>query len=87
MIQARDVAADFEKGIYDVFMLIILVTGGKARFELIPKDTYIQSVGQYLGDFVALDLWEMFNCFADIGFGAAGEPEVLDNTKKVCLVL
>jgi hypothetical protein len=83
MIQAKNVAADFERGIHYLFLLITLVTGKKARFELVPKDTYVQSVGQYLGTFIAVELWEMFNYFADLGFGTAGEPEVLDNTKKV----
>ena len=61
----------------------LLVTGIPARFDLIPKDIYLQIVGQYLGELVALDLWEMFYAYADIGFGAAGEPEALENTKNV----
>ena len=36
-----------------------------------------------MGDLVALDLWEMFNAFADLGFMAAGEPENMKNTKEV----
>ena len=60
-----------------------LVTGRKARFDLIPKDVYIQNTAKFLGEFVATELWEMFNCFADIGFGAAGDPEALGNTKEV----
>lgn len=63
--------------------LLIAVTGRKARFELIPRDVYIKGTSQYLGDLVALDLWEMFNAFADVGFAAAGEPENLQNTKEV----
>ena len=39
--------------------------------------------GQYMGEFIATDLWEMFNAFAEIGFGEAGEPENLNNTKEV----
>lgn len=40
-----------------------------------------------MGEFVATDLLEMYHSFADIGFGAAGEPEVLDNTKAVFRIL
>jgi hypothetical protein len=36
-----------------------------------------------MGEFVALELCEMFHSFNDIGFGAAGEPEVMENTKRV----
>jgi len=72
LIKARNVAADFEK-----------VTGRKARFDLIPRDVYIKNVSQFMGEFIATDLWEMFHSFADIGFGAAGEPEVLNNTKAL----
>jgi len=50
---------------------------------LIPKDAYIQATGQFLGEFIATDLWEMFYCFADIGFGEAGEPQNMNNTKEV----
>ena len=64
-----------------------LVTGRKARFDLTPKDVYIQNTGKFLGEFVATDLWEMFNCFTDIGFGAAGEPETLGNTKGVAVLI
>jgi hypothetical protein len=53
---------------------------------LIPKDAFIKNLGQFMGEFVATDLWEMFNSFADIGFGAAGEPEALGNTKEVLRV-
>lgn len=66
-----------------VLQLLTLVTGRKARFDLIPRDAYIQNVSQFMGEFVAIDLWEMFYSFTDIGFGAAGEPEVLRNTKEV----
>jgi hypothetical protein len=59
------------------------VTGVKASFDLIPHQAYIQALTPYLGEFVAIDLWEMFQAFSDIGFGAAGEPEVLANTKGV----
>ena len=72
--QAKNIAADFEKGRYALPLLTQLVTGRKARFDLIPKDVYIKHIGRFLGEFVATDLWEMFNCFTDIGFGAAGEP-------------
>ena len=64
-----------------------LVTGRKARFDLIPKEVYIQNTGKFIGEFAAIDLWEMFNCFADIGFGAAGEPEALENTKAVAILI
>jgi hypothetical protein len=50
---------------------------------LIPKDAYIKNVGQFMGEFVATELWEMFHCFTDIGFGAAGQPEALRNTEEV----
>jgi hypothetical protein len=63
--------------------VLISVTGRKARFDLIPRDAYISGTAKYLGDLVALDLWEMFNSFADLGFAAAGEPECLQNTKEV----
>jgi hypothetical protein len=36
-----------------------------------------------VGDLVALDLWEMFNAFADLGFAAAGDAENLKNTEEV----
>jgi hypothetical protein len=48
-----------------------------------PKDVFLSIVGQHAGAFIALDLWEMYNAFADVGFGAAGEPEALNNTKEV----
>jgi len=50
---------------------------------LIPKDFYISLLSPRMGEFVATDLWEMFNAFTDIGFGEAGEPENLNNTKEV----
>lgn len=59
------------------------VTGRKAAFNLIPRDVYLKQLAPYLGDFVALDLWEMFNAFADLGFAAAGDPENLKNTEEV----
>jgi hypothetical protein len=49
----------------------------------VPKDAYIQQLGAYLGEFVAIDLYEMFHAFADIGFGEAGEPDKMNNTKEV----
>ena len=61
------------------------VTGRKAAFHLIPRDVFLKQTAQYLGDFVALDLWEMFNAFADLGFAAAGDPENLKNTEEVPL--
>lgn len=36
-------------------------------------------------ELMAIDLYEMFNAFADIGFAAAAEPENLNNTKEVLL--
>jgi hypothetical protein len=63
--------------------LLTVVTGRKARFDPIPREAYLSAISPYLGDFVALDLWEMFNAFADVGFAAAGEPENVQNTKDV----
>jgi hypothetical protein len=54
---------------------------------LIPKDVYIQNIAKFLGEFVATDLWEMFYSFAEIGFGATGEPEALRNTKEVTVLI
>jgi len=71
-ITPKKVVSDFEE-----------VTGGKARFDLIPHQAYIQALSPYLGEFIATDLWEMFQAFSDIGFGAAGEPEVMANTKEL----
>jgi hypothetical protein len=85
--QAKNVAADFEKGRSNYIATInSSVTGRKARFDLIPKDVYIQNTGQFVGEFVATELWEMFHCFVDIGFGAAGEPEALGNTREVAVL-
>lgn len=64
-------------------MQLTLVTGRKARFDLIPKNSYMEIVGPRMGEFVATDLWEMFDFFNAYGFGAAGEPEALNNTKEV----
>ena len=61
----------------------MIVTGRKATFNLIPRDAYLKQTGQYVGDLVALDLWEMFNAFADLGFAAAGDAENLKNTEEV----
>jgi hypothetical protein len=63
--------------------LLTIVTGRKARFELVPKDVFLATTSQYIGDLAALDLWDMFYAFAEIGFGAAGDPEALNNTKAV----
>jgi len=45
----------------------------------------LKQASQYMSDLVALDLWEMFYAFADIGFGAAGDPENMKNTEEVIL--
>jgi hypothetical protein len=59
------------------------VTGRKAKFNLIPKDAFIKMLTPVPGAFVATDLWEMFDFFNTNGFGEAGKPEVLSNTKEV----
>jgi hypothetical protein len=64
-------------------MQLIVVTGRKARFQLVPKDAYISTIAPVMTEFIAIDLWEMFQSFADIGFGEAGEPEHMNNTKAV----
>jgi hypothetical protein len=65
--------------------LLNVVTGKKARVELVPKDVYIAIISKSMGDFVAIDLWEMMQAFAEIGFGEAGEPQYLNNTKEVLI--
>jgi predicted nucleic acid-binding protein len=67
--------------------LTVLVTGRKARYQHIPRDAFMAATAQHTGTFVALDLWEMYNAFADLGFAAAGEPEALNNTKEVWKLL
>jgi hypothetical protein len=62
---------------------LYIVTGRKAKFNLVPKEAFLSQTGQYMGDFVALDLLEMFYAFAEIGFGAAGDPENMKNTEEV----
>jgi hypothetical protein len=62
---------------------LTLVTGRKARFDLIPPDVYLKTVGAYTGKFVAMDLLEMYDALSTIGFAAAGEPEPLKNTEQV----
>lgn len=64
-----------------------IVTGRSAQFLLVPKDEYIKQTGEYVGEFVADELWEMFNYFSEFGFGAAGKPEALNCTKEVALIL
>jgi hypothetical protein len=82
-IKTKDVAADFEKGLYLLIILLTVVTGKKARFDLVPHEAFIGAISPYMGELVAIDLWEMFQAFADIGFGSAGEPENLKNTEDV----
>jgi hypothetical protein len=82
-LKTKDVAADFEKGLYLFKILLTVVTGKKSRFDPIPYEAWIGAIGPYMGELVAIDLWEMFQAFADIGFGAAGEPENLKNTEDV----
>jgi hypothetical protein len=61
----------------------LLATGKKAKFNLIPKDAYIKMLTPVMGAFVATDLWEMFDFFCTCGFGEAGKPAALNNTKEV----
>jgi hypothetical protein len=86
MWKFKDIAAGFTQGSVPSYVdSLNVVTGKKARVELIPKDAYIANTGKYMGEFVATDLWEMFHAFADIGFGEAGEPQYLNNTKEVLI--
>ena len=71
------------KKVYILVNPLMQVTGIPARFDLVPREAFLKSISQYSGDLIALDLWEMFNAFNDIGFGAAGEPEALSNTQQV----
>jgi hypothetical protein len=66
--------------------LLKIVTGKKARFDCIPRDAFISAVAPYAGELVATELFQMYHAFSDIGFGYAGEPEVLKNTEEVILV-
>ena len=85
-VKFKDIAEGFTQGNVPSYVdSLNVVTGKKARVDLIPKDAYIANTGKYMGEFVATDLWEMFHAFADIGFGEAGEPQYLNNTKEVLI--
>jgi hypothetical protein len=81
--QARRIASDFTKGKMLLISILIPVTGVSARFDLIPKDEYINSVGPYIGKLAGLDLYDMFFSIAEFGYAAAEEPEALKNTADV----
>lgn len=66
---------------------LIQVTGRKAKFFPAPKELYIPRVASMLGPVVAEALWEMCQAYTEYGFGQAGEPEYLNNTKEVCDLL
>jgi hypothetical protein len=48
-----------------------------------PKEMYIPRVASMVGPVVAEALWEMCQAYTEYGFGEAGEPEYLNNTKEV----
>jgi hypothetical protein len=47
---------------------------------------YINALSPLMGEFVAIDLWEMMQFFGEFGFGEYGEPEAVKNFESVRFV-